>query len=369
MTTKDSEKRVILFVVSGMSPAVITETVWALAGEGTPCIPHRVIAVTSTPGAETIRKQLFTAEDGTCAWDALRKALKDAGHDIEGKLQFGETANDIRVFERCDPATQRTVLLDDIRQPADNDHAADFLLRELRPYTEDPHVELIASIAGGRKTMSALLYGCISLIGREHDRVTHILVNSPYDQALSPGFFFPTQPHQTLLTRDGTKVLAKNARLELADLPFVPLRNAFQNLAGLPGSFRQLVSQYRDAMTTTDDPVQVTLTNKGVMVDDVEAELGIRERLLLHYLLEVNSDEDNEIRTPQDAVEDFFDEFLPRQTSNQAANWVANHGGNDDIRRSLNKIRTTLEQAGITWVPSRDRKIGGMKLPAFDWQR
>ena len=37
------ESERVLFAVLGMSPAVLTETVWALARETPPVIPHRVV--------------------------------------------------------------------------------------------------------------------------------------------------------------------------------------------------------------------------------------------------------------------------------------------------------------------------------------
>lgn len=38
----------VLFAVLGMSPAVLTETVWALARESPSVIPHRVVVPSSS---------------------------------------------------------------------------------------------------------------------------------------------------------------------------------------------------------------------------------------------------------------------------------------------------------------------------------
>jgi hypothetical protein len=133
----------------------------------------------------------------------------------------------------------------DLRNRADNEAAADFVLETLRTRVENPDTRVIASIAGGRKTMGALLYAAMNLLGRETDRVTHVLVNEPFDNC--PGFFFPGQPEQSLPTRQpGQTVEASDAVIELADIPFVSLRNLFErDLGARPGGFLQLVERSR----------------------------------------------------------------------------------------------------------------------------
>jgi len=50
MRETDGRVRVVLLVVTGMSPAVLTETVRALSREDPPVIPDRVIAITTSQG-------------------------------------------------------------------------------------------------------------------------------------------------------------------------------------------------------------------------------------------------------------------------------------------------------------------------------
>jgi hypothetical protein len=59
-----------LFAVVGFSPAILTETAWALAHEKPPVLPDRVVAVTSRLGREKIRQELFDSG----AWEKLRRA-------------------------------------------------------------------------------------------------------------------------------------------------------------------------------------------------------------------------------------------------------------------------------------------------------
>lgn len=66
--------------------------------------------------------------------------------------------------------------------------------------------------------MGALLR-LLTLSGRETDRLTHVLVNDPYDTL--PDFFFPAQPGGPIPSRLGAPVDPSDARIELADVPLV----------------------------------------------------------------------------------------------------------------------------------------------------
>jgi len=179
-----------------MSPAVLTETVWALAHEKPPVIPDRVIVVTTAAGRDCLERDLFTPNPsfgGRTVWQALRRAILPRAPNPKSEIgdQRSEirsqkssipplTLEPIRVIVAPDPATGRTRELADLRTPADNEAAADFLLEQVRAIVENPDTRLIASLAGGRKTMGALLYACLTLVGRETDRLTHVLVNEPF---------------------------------------------------------------------------------------------------------------------------------------------------------------------------------------------
>lgn len=64
----------ILVAVTGISPAILTETVWALAEQDVPWIPDQIVAVTTRTGKAAIEKLLL---DGG-GWDRLRKKLRTA---------------------------------------------------------------------------------------------------------------------------------------------------------------------------------------------------------------------------------------------------------------------------------------------------
>ncbi|MDD4102214.1 MAG: CRISPR-associated ring nuclease Csm6, partial [Kiritimatiellae bacterium] len=173
-------------------------------------------------GRETLERALFTG--APCAWDRMVAALAKKGKPVAGRLKFGLAADHVRLFP--DPTGRRN--LKDIDGTSENAAAADFMLHELRAFTENPEVSICASIAGGRKTMSALLMSCMSLLGRRQDRVLHVLVNPPFDGCLSPIFLFPERGRKHA-EPSGRAVSSSNARITLFDVPFVRMRGWYED--------------------------------------------------------------------------------------------------------------------------------------------
>ena len=330
-STLTPEPAIILFAVTGMSPAVLTETIWALAHAHPPVIPHRVIAVTTMPGKARIEAELFTpspAHGNRTVWQALREtifeqsrltrsstraespseksAIPDPKCEIDDLLIFDE----VRLITSRNAKLGRSFPLEDIRLPADNDVAADFILEELRKLTENADTQVIASLAGGRKTMGALLYAALSLLGRPEDRLTHVLVSEPFeDPSLTPRFFFPTSPdtlHQH--PRTGSVYRGDTAQLWLADVPFVRLRELFpKQLGRYPGTFSALVQAYAQRIEEMVAPPDVTLDSEdlSLRVNGRRVALALREFALFSFLCERCRDGAPPYRQQKDAVDNF----------------------------------------------------------------
>ncbi|OQB94307.1 MAG: CRISPR-associated protein (Cas_NE0113) [Verrucomicrobia bacterium ADurb.Bin118] len=274
-----------------MAPAILTETIWALAHptDGSePVIPTRVIVVTTTQGRQKVNQLFEPASQlaGQTPWEALRQALQAGGHNLTGKLRFGQTAADIRIITAHDAATGRSTELSDIRDQTDNEAAADFLLEQVRTVVENPDLNLVVSIAGGRKTMSALLYACMTLIGRETDRLTHVLVSEPFESLR--GFWFPSQPGADLQDHAGRTHRPAWARVELAEVPFVPLRNLFrQQLGRKAGTFSRLVNECRRDLqqrAAEDLRVTVEIARPQIEINGQAIRLAPLEQLLFLFL-------------------------------------------------------------------------------------
>ena len=271
--------RTVLLAVTGESPAILTETVWALAHETPPVIPSRVVVITTSTGEKRIQDDLLAPKShlgNRSVWQALRDELL-AGHPAASGLLIME--RQMKVITGPVGPDGIATTLDDLRSPADNKAAADFILEQVRAITANPDTRLIASIAGGRKTMGAMLYGAVTLLGRNLDRITHVLVNAPFDRQLDPPFFFKPKNSAThaLKDRDGKTLSTHNsntAHIELADIDFVPLSNRFTDLHEAPGSFAETVDRFRKALRRdVIHKVCLDTKNAAFVVDGISLKL------------------------------------------------------------------------------------------------
>jgi CRISPR-associated protein (TIGR02584 family) len=235
--SKTGANKKVLIAVTGMSPAILTETVWALAQQEIPWIPDQVIAITTRAGEASIKTQLL---DGG-GWSRLRSALAKKGLPVTESMAFG-ASDSIRVIG--DGSRD----YEDIATPEESGIAADFLLGVLRQYTEQPDTEIMASIAGRRKTMSALMMSCISLLGRTQDRVCHVLIEDAFI-AKYPEFLFPKNQKEQ-----------KAAKVHLCEIPFVRVRGWYEKeYAGVPPSYMALVNRFTQIAPSPTNYPQVCI--------------------------------------------------------------------------------------------------------------
>jgi len=292
----ESGIRTHLLVVSGMRPAILTSTIWALAHESPPVIPDRIIAVTTVAGRDAIRRELFAppASGRPCVWDTLRAALAADGHDLAGRLVFGDTGEDLRVFTAPD-ASDRSQELADLQTAAHYEQAADLLLDVVRTLTEVDGTRLIASVSGGRKPLVSLLAGALSFLGRPQDRLVHALVNAPFENpTLRPPLYFPQQPpikHRFFDANADVErtVSSATAELDLVDVPFVRLRRLFASESQLYRSrYSVLARAYADRLSQLAGPIELAFDDaRGVLsVNGHPVELRGREHPFFAFLFE-----------------------------------------------------------------------------------
>lgn len=264
-TNTTDHRHTVLLALCGMSPAVITETVWALARETPPVRLHRIVVLTTVRGRAAIRSELF--ESGV--WAALRGEL-NAG---DGEYRFGDTGDSLRVFPSFDGARD----LDDILTSEDSVAVGDFVLENLRQFTESANTRVVCSLAGGRKTMSALAALSMTLLGRPDDRLCHVLVPPPFDSPrLDPKFFFP-QPG-VVHRSEGRELRSEEVAVSLHDIAYVHCRHLF------PETFGSIATGYRGlvgAVNETLVPPTLTLNPDTAEVTVNETTQVLSETLFL----------------------------------------------------------------------------------------
>jgi CRISPR-associated protein (TIGR02584 family) len=251
---QDYPRRVLL-MVTGRTPQVVTETLYALSvKQDPPFVPTEVHLVTTAEGAQDARLALLAPEAG---W--FHRLCRD--HALSG-IAF--SAGQIHVIK---DAAGRQV--EDIRTKAEHEACADLITEQVRAFTADDRTALHVSLAGGRKTMTYYLGNALTLFGRPQDRLSHVLVAQPYES--NREFFYPTPESRPLFIEPLKRYYdAMDAQVTLADIPFVRLRNSlpsrFKSLEEGQASFTEVVA----AMQQAFEPPAVTVDfrEKGLHLAD-----------------------------------------------------------------------------------------------------
>lgn len=214
--TPESFTRRILLVVTGLTPQVVTETVYAMAVQAEiKLIPTEIHVISTQEGAERAALSLLDPLSGQ--FHAFCAEYAISGIDFPSE----------NIHTITDAKGQS---LSDIRTPEDNLRAADCIMHLVRNFCADESSALHVSIAGGRKSMGFFAGYALSLFGRLQDRLSHVLVSDPFESL--PQFFFPPLKGKVLHSRNGRPVHTSDARIMLADIPFVRLRG------GIPVSLK-----------------------------------------------------------------------------------------------------------------------------------
>lgn len=199
----------ILFLVTGMTPQIVTETLYALAADpevSEKWVPTEIHVLTTAKGKIQIRSRLFN--DGIFA-----QFLKDFQLS---NIQFDDST--VHVI------THQGEELEDLKTLEDNELAANETCRLIKLFTEDDDSTLHVSIAGGRKTMGFYAGYALSLYGRAQDSMSHVLVSEEFEFATN--FYYPT-PYEYFVSKHNSqeRLNAQHAKVFLANIPFVRLRH------------------------------------------------------------------------------------------------------------------------------------------------
>jgi CRISPR-associated protein (TIGR02584 family) len=238
-----SYPRRVLLAVTGMSPQIVTETLYALAVKppepAARFVPTEIHLITTRLGRDQANLNLLSERPG---W--FRRLRED--YDLP-EIRFDPEC----IHVMTDSAGQP---LEDIRTPEDNEQAADCITERVRELTRDVQTALHASLAGGRKTMGFYLGYALSLFARPQDRLSHVLVPSPYES--HQDFYYPP-PRELILqiNRGKTSIAvdARDAQISLAEIPVVSLRQWFpQALRDYPATFKGVVRAARESLAAPE---------------------------------------------------------------------------------------------------------------------
>lgn len=349
-----SGKKVILIAGMGNSPQVLTETVWELAHLKKPLVPDEIVVLAAKNTTAKLRKVLL--EGDAPVWRELIASLKKEGVSVDGKLVFGSTS--IRVIPDANGDEMQ-----DLRTGEDNLRAADFMLQQIRQHTESPDTVVLVSIAGGRKTMSALLFSCMTLLGREDDKVFHVLMPPEFEGGVEPPFYYPRKGVTHTALKTGKKFKGDKVRSELFEVPFVRMRGWYQEkFKSIPPSYQTLISKVQTvAPPAVNYPeIEIDAANGTVKLNGSLVSLSKTNFAALLFLAKGCPTKDLHAKLVElhnghsDKRIDWLDTF--REGSR-----FANIDDIDDLRKTLSELRKKLQSAGFanaeTLVPQRGNPV------------
>ncbi len=325
--------RKVLLCVSGLSPQVVTETVYALANQQNPWVPDEIWLLTTQKGAEHARLTLFVEDGG---W--FHRLRQEYGLP---PISFDE--RHIMVVR-----DQNGAPLDDIRCEADNMALADLITETVRRLCADDEVALHVSLAGGRKTMSFFAGYVLSLFGRSQDRLSHVLVE-PAALENHPQFFYPTRQSSPVRDRNGEIMDRAQARVTLSEVPFLRLGHVLDRdvlLGDYP--FNVLIERLQADMTPL--PVRFDLDAHRLWIGERElARLRGVNYAFYAWMVWRHVHDQGPIEMPVD-LEGRGDCNLAREF----VRWLRRQGL--DTLPHLSRTIETLERDGMTHAFVRDRK-------------
>jgi len=180
-----SQTTTAIFVLGG-SPAILAETLAAYAHDHVIPVPNKLRIITTSEGEKRLKHSYFESS----GWQRFVEAYPVYQHLIWDEQSILVAGN-----------------LTDISSASDNNIMMNAIFQVVRDVAKDGE-RILASIAGGRKTMSYYLGLALSLFARETDVLTHVLVPPAWER--DRDFLFP-QPDEI-------------EKVNLIHTPFVRLR-------------------------------------------------------------------------------------------------------------------------------------------------
>lgn len=198
-----------LVVSLGLSPQVVTETLWALGiAAKSAWVPDEIVLITTREGARAAEATLLDAGDGR---------IRALGLEY-GRNDLIRLADQVRI-ELIDGDMGH---FNDIDTDRAHEAAADRTMHLIRELTANGQRQIHASIAGGRKSQGALLALSMSLFARPGDVLSHVFVDDAF--AGLPEFFFPPVRPTILVGHQGEVLDSATACVRLSNIPFPRIR-------------------------------------------------------------------------------------------------------------------------------------------------
>ncbi len=237
----------ILLAISGLTPQIVTETLFVLAVKNRLPVDE-IYIVTTMRGKDVIEG-------------------KDKGHttpDVPLKREiqklckeFGIKTPKFSVLKNVIVAEEESNELYDIKTDKENKLFPNKLAELLKKLTAQPDVVIHASLSGGRKSMSAHLALVMSLFARAQDKLYHIVTDEKFE---FKNFYPKTREEENALI--------------LAEIPFVRLRCLNDPMLKANESYSALVDK-------TQKRLNFLMENEALIIDLNEYTVRYKDRFVV----------------------------------------------------------------------------------------
>lgn len=267
-------KNNILLAVTGKSPQVVTETLYAIyQNQDEFFLPDQVKLITTKEGAKAAVDNLLNDGKGH-----FFKFLEEYG--LQGKIKFEK--NDITIIKDKDGKE-----INDLIKEEHNTAAADLITKAMRLYTKNNDTRLHVSLAGGRKTMSYYLGSAYQFFAREQDVLSHVLV-SPIEFESNNFYYIPKLCKAISVwdkaTETTKEIFTDNANIKLLKVPVVKLRHGVaEQFLNRNLSFEQAVEIVEDSYKAPN--IKLDIGAKKLFCGGKEVKLPLIQLVIYTHIL------------------------------------------------------------------------------------
>jgi CRISPR-associated protein (TIGR02584 family) len=247
----------VFVAVMGTSPAVLSECLYYYYS------PYykqnrnfkEIKVITTSRGRDLLVQTLFG--NGIISQLEIVLGLRT------GRIPF--TKSDIVVIENETTGAE----IEDLLTSEENEAASNTISNWIKYYSDMDDVRLTATVAGGRKTQSAIMALTFQLYGRTQDELIHII--APEERMTDWDWFFPTDPN------DPTQFLS------VSDVPVLRVGRYLSR--NLNQSTESIVQEIQEALYASR-PIRMIVVEKDVIhVDGEEVKITPREASYYRYFL------------------------------------------------------------------------------------
>ncbi len=248
------EKKHILIVVAGLTPAIITETLQFLTfAEPGKTLRYEdlmkrkirlkisdIFVLTTSKGRDMIIGELIKKGGFKRFCDEFE--INWLGFDEKNIIVLKDTNG---------------VEIEDIRTVEENRGAANMIFNFIRQKLMDENVVVHCSIAGGRKSMDVYSAFAFQFYGKSEDKMYHVVVNSPFDDPnlrdKDGGRFLYIPVNEVIFTRssDKSEYTSMGAEITLYEIPYIHLRNKLKDILQSNESYDKLVEKAQREIDST----------------------------------------------------------------------------------------------------------------------